>query len=172
MAEERLRSSSLEWTIIRPTVFMELWAGIVGDSLINGGLATVFGRGENPINFVSVHDVAQFVELALADRRLRGRTIEIGGPENLTLRTMVEVLAASAGRQAKARHVPVAALRLGAAVMRPFRPDLAGLMQAAVQMDSANMRFDGAQLNAEYPQLQLSRLADVVRRQRGMKVAV
>ena len=28
LAEERLRGSRLAWTIIRPTVFMELWAGI------------------------------------------------------------------------------------------------------------------------------------------------
>ncbi|HXJ47716.1 MAG TPA: NAD(P)H-binding protein, partial [Candidatus Acidoferrum sp.] len=35
-AEELLRESNLAWTIIRPTVFMELWAGLVGDSLIKG----------------------------------------------------------------------------------------------------------------------------------------
>jgi len=73
MAEQSLRESGLEWTIIRPTVFMELWAGIVGDSLIRSGTATVFGRGDNPINFVSVRDVARFIELAVVDRRLRGR---------------------------------------------------------------------------------------------------
>src|SRR5579859_1859176 len=51
-AERRLQESALDWTIIRPTVFMELWAGIVGGSLAKGGVATVFGRGDNPINFV------------------------------------------------------------------------------------------------------------------------
>src|SRR5713226_1783692 len=34
MAEARLRESTLAWTIVRPTVFMELWAGLVRDSLI------------------------------------------------------------------------------------------------------------------------------------------
>src|SRR5438045_2480103 len=117
MAEESLRSSNLEWTIIRPTVFMELWAGIVGDSLIKSGAATIFGRGENPINFVSVQDVARFVDLAMADRRLAGRTLEIGGPQNLTLNEVVEVVevvAANYGRPPKARHIPLTALRVGA----------------------------------------------------------
>jgi uncharacterized protein YbjT (DUF2867 family) len=162
MAEERLRSSGLDWTIIRPTVFMELWAGIVGDSLIKSGSATVFGRGENPVNFISVRDVARFVEMAVADRRLRGTTLEIGGPENLTLNTVVAVLAASNGCRPNARHVPRTALRLGAALMRPFRPDLAGLIQASVRMDGANMTFDASALNATFPQIRLSRLAEVV----------
>jgi NADH dehydrogenase len=153
MAEESLRKSGLEWTIIRPTAFMELWAGIVGDSLIKSGVATVFGRGDNPINFISVRDVARFVELAVADRELRGRTLEIGGPDNLTLNAVVETLAASAGRQPKARHIPVIALRLGAALMGPFRPDLAGLIQASVRMDAADMRFDASNLKSAYPQI-------------------
>jgi len=34
------------------------------------------------------------------------------------------------------------ALRIGAALLRPIRPDLSGLMQAAVQLDVAKMSFD------------------------------
>lgn len=163
MAEERLRESRLEWTIIRPTVFMELWAGIVGDSLLKSGTATVFGRGENPINLVSVRDVARFVELAVIDRGLRGRTVDVGGPENLKLNDVVQIIAEAAGRQPKARHIPLTALRLGALLMRPFRPDLAGLIQASVLMDTVNMSLDPAGITAQYPQIQLTQLADVVR---------
>ena len=169
-AEESLRSSNLGWTIIRPTVFMELWAGIVGDSLIKSGAATVFGRGENRINFVSVEDVARFVDLAMADRRLDGRTLEIGGPQNLTLNEVVEVVAANYSRHPKARHIPLTALRVGAALLRPVRPDLAGLIQAAIRMDSVNMRFDVAELSAEYPQIQLARLADAIGRPHAVAV--
>ncbi len=167
MAEETLRESGLQWTVIRPTVFMELWAGIVGDSLIKSGSATVFGQGENPINFVSVRDVARFIELCVADRRLRGTTLEIGGPENLTLNGVVELIAASSGREPKARHIPLTALRLGAALMRPVRPDLAGLIQASIRMDTTGMTFDATKLNAKFPQVQLSRLADVLPLQSG-----
>jgi uncharacterized protein YbjT (DUF2867 family) len=169
-AEERLRESRLEWTIIRPTAFMELWAGIVGDSLLKSGTATVFGRGANPINFVSVRDVAHFVELAVIDRRLRGSTLNVGGPENLTLNEVVQIIAAAAGRQPKARHIPSMALRLGAGLMRPFRPDLAGLIQAAVLMDTTNMSVDPHDTTALYPQMRLTRLADVVQPKRGAHV--
>ena len=148
MAEQRLRESRLEWTIIRPTVFKELWAGIVGDPLLKSGTAMVFGRGENPINFVSVHDVARCVEKAVIDPELRGRVLEVDGPENLTLNQLVEIVAASNGLQAKARHIPLAALRIGAIALRPFKPDIAGLLQAAVLMDTTDMSFDSAAVMA------------------------
>jgi uncharacterized protein YbjT (DUF2867 family) len=148
MAEQRLRESRLEWTIIRPTAFKELWAGIVGDPLLKSGTAMVFGRGDNPINFVSVHDVARLVEKAVIDRDLRGRTLEVGGPENLTLNRLVEIVAQSHGLQAKARHIPLAALRVGATALRPFRPDIAGLLQAAVLMDTTEMSFHSVEVMA------------------------
>ena len=145
-AEERLRASGLEWTIVRPTVFKELWAGIIGDPLLKAGTATVFGRGDNPINFVSVEDVARAVEQSVVDPSLRGRTIEVGGPQNLTVNHLVGSIAESNGLQAKARHIPVAILRLGAAMLRPFKPDIAGLLQAAVLMDTTDMSFDSGEV--------------------------
>jgi uncharacterized protein YbjT (DUF2867 family) len=162
-AEEALRASGLEWTILRPTVFMELWAGIVGSSIVKSGSTTVFGRGDNAINFVSARDVAGFVELAVVDRRLRGAMLDIGGPQNMTLNELARVLAATSRRDTKARHVPLPALRLGAALMRPLRPDLARMMQASVRMDTADMSFDPAELMSRYPEIQLHRLEDVVR---------
>lgn len=148
MAEQRLRESRLEWTIIRPTVFKELWSGIVGDPLLKSGKALVFGRGENPINFVSVDDIARFIEKAVLDRDLRGRTLEVGGPENLTMNRLVEIVAQSHGLQAKARHIPRAVLRMGATALRLFKPDIAGLLQAAVLMDTTDMSFDSVEVMA------------------------
>jgi uncharacterized protein YbjT (DUF2867 family) len=162
-AEERLRKSQLAWTIIRPTVFMELWAAIVGDSLIKSGKATVFGRGENSINLVSVRDVARFVELAIVDPRLRGVALDVCGPENLTLNDVVGTLAAASGRTATARHISLTAMRLGSLMMRPFKPDLAALIRAAILMDTSDMSVDPGELTAGYPEIQLTHLADVVR---------
>lgn len=165
-AEQCLRDSTLAWTVVRPTVFMELWARIVGDSLIKGGAARVLGRGENPINFVSVRDVARCIQLALTDVRLRGKTVDIGGPENLTLNGVVEAIAASNGLPPKARHVPLSALRLGRRLIGPFKPDIAGLIDAAIRMDTAEMSFDPQEISTSCPGIQLSRLADVLRCER------
>jgi len=169
MAEQRLQESRLEWTIVRPTVFMELWAGIIGDPLLKTGTATVFGRGENPINFVSVQDVARAVEQAVVDRQY-GRTMDVGGPQNLSLNRLVEIVAESNGRRAKSRHIPLAALRLGAFALRPFRPDIAGLLQAAVLMDTTDMSLDSAVVVADV-QMRPTQLVEIARQRSGIPIA-
>jgi NADH dehydrogenase len=40
----------------------------------------VFGRGDNPVNFVSVKDVAALVDHVVTDTSTRGSVYEIGGP--------------------------------------------------------------------------------------------
>lgn len=85
LAERELRESGLAWTIVRPTAYMETWATLMGQPLLEAGRTRIFGRGDNPINFVSVHDVARIVELAVVDPGTRSGLIEIGGPENLSI---------------------------------------------------------------------------------------
>ena len=84
-AEQDLKASGLAWTIIRPTAYMEMWCDVLGRPLLDKGKTQVFGRGLNPINWVSAADVAEFVTLATLDSALRGEVIEVGGPENLTI---------------------------------------------------------------------------------------
>ena len=80
-AEEHLRASGVRWTIVRATAFFELWIGVLSQSAARSGRPLVFGRGDNPINFVSVTDVAALVEHVVTDPAARGRTLQIGGPD-------------------------------------------------------------------------------------------
>ena len=162
-AEQRLRTSRLDWTIIRPTVFMELWAGIIGGSGTEKRKTTLFGRGDNPINFVSAGTVARFVHLSLSDPRLRRAALDVGGPENLTMRNVGEILDTVHGRKTSVRRIPLPVMRIGARLIRPMRPDVARLLQAGVVMATGDMSFDPSHLHASYPEIPLTRLADVVR---------
>ena len=54
---------------------------VLEQTAARSGRPLVFGRGDNPINFVSVVDVAALVERAVTDPSTRGQTLEIGGPE-------------------------------------------------------------------------------------------
>src|SRR5260370_17370604 len=83
-AEEALRTSRLDWVVVRPNAFMELWAEIIGGPIFRDGKATVFGRGDNPINFNSAKDLARFVELALFDPALARTILSIVRPVTLT----------------------------------------------------------------------------------------
>ena len=164
-AEKVLQASQLDWTIVRPTVFMELWTGIVGDPIVKTGKTTVFGRGENPINFVSARDVAGLVELALLQHRLARQVLEIGGPQNLTFNDLVRQIELATGRRARVRHVPVPVMRLSALVMRPFKSDIAGMIQAGITLDTIDMTFDVVDLRRRFPELGVTYLADVLHSQ-------
>jgi len=171
-AEEALKASRLDWTILRPTVFMELWASILGDPIVRGGRTVVVGRGDNPVNFISAGDIARFVELAVRDPRLRHRTIEIGGPDNLTFNQVVEAIESAAGRKARVSHLPLPLMRIASRLMAAFRPDLAGLIQAGVVTDMRDMTFDPTSLRREYPEIELTPLREVVSRAFGGGAAV
>ena len=163
-AEEELRASGLGWTIIRPTAYMETWLRVLGDPLLDTGNTRIFGRGENPMNFVSAHDVAAFVDLALRDRAMRGVTVNAGGPENLTMNQVVETFQTVTGATGKVSHVPLALLRTMSMLMKPFNPTMAGLADASVVMDTRDMTFDASGTRGRYPSVAMTHLADVVRK--------
>lgn len=150
LAEKVLKGSRLAWTIIRPTAFMETWATVVGGERSKGGRPLILGRGENPINFVSAHDVARLVERAVLDEAMRGLEIDIGGPENLTLKEFATTLTSSAGMPHKPRRIPRTALRLMGMVARPINPAFARLAHDAVVMDTQDFTFDPPGINSRH----------------------
>ncbi len=163
-AEQALRGSGLAWTIIRPTASMETWAQMVSKPLVETGRTRIFGRGENPINFVAADDVARFVELAVIDPALRGQVVEVGGPENLTMRQVVETFQAVTGKAGKISQVPLPLMRALAVLLRPVNATIARQIQAGVVMDTCDMTFDPAETTRRYPVIVPTPLANVVAR--------
>jgi uncharacterized protein YbjT (DUF2867 family) len=161
-AEQELRASGVDWTIIRPTAFMETWISTLAAPIRRGGKAVVFGRGDNPVNFVSVADVAAMVVAACAEPGLRGVVAEIGGPENVSLTEFCRMLMNILSLSGPVRHVPRPVMRLSALLLRPIRPDLARLVQAGVLMDTADMTLGG--VSAQPDGVTRTRLADAARR--------
>jgi NADH dehydrogenase len=163
-AEDELKASGLAWTIIRASAFMELWAKMVAEPLLKTGKTTIFGRGRNPINFVSTHDVARFVDLAITDPSLRGQTVDVAGPENLTFRQIVEIAQRETGARGTVRHVPLPMMRAFSVLMKPVNPGFARQVQAGVVMDTRDMSFDGTARARRFPSIPLTTYAEVVRR--------
>ena len=129
-------ASTARWTIVRATAFFELWDQIMTRPI-------VFGRGENPINFVSVYDVAAAVERAVLDVQLRGRIIQAGGPRILTFNQLAALMQQARASGQDVRHIPRLVLRLAAPFNRQVR--------AALAMDTIDMTFDPAPTRAEQP---------------------
>jgi uncharacterized protein YbjT (DUF2867 family) len=163
-AEQDLKGSGLAWTIVRPSAYMETWCEVLGRPLLQKGKTKLFGRGRNPINWVSTSDVARFVELAIIDPAMRGVTIDVGGPENMTMSEFVEVFRTQTASIGGVGHVPLAAMRLMAMSMRLLNPSMARQIQAGIIMDTRLQAFDALQTRKRYPSIPVTRLTDVVRR--------
>jgi len=164
LAEQELKASGLSWTIIRPTAYMETWAALIGEPLLKSGRTRIFGSGANPINFVSAHDVARFVELAVVDPAMRGEVVEVGGPENLSMEQVAQTFETVTGKFGKKSHVPLPMMRLMSVLMRPVNPTLARQIQAGVVMDTHDFSFYPSETSRRYPSIPLTSLAEVVRR--------
>ena len=165
--EQYLQHSGLAHTILRPTAFMDSHAHmLIGQPILETGKVQLFGRGENPRNFVAAQDVAQFAVLALTTPQMAGEIVEIGGPENWTNLEVVRLYERLAGKQAKISHVPLGVLRLMAGVVRPFHPGLSQVMRSSIWFDTTDQTFDPRPTLQKYP-VPLTRLADWVEAQRN-----
>jgi NADH dehydrogenase len=147
-AEQSLRTSAMAWSILRPASYIETWTEIVGEKLGSDGTALVFGRAQNPINFVSIQDVATLAVRALTDPMMRGVTIDVPGTADLTM----EQLACHLGAR-EIRHIPRGALRVLSTILPPWAPAFARQAHAALVMDTTDMTADASALRARFPDI-------------------
>ncbi len=108
--------------------------------------------------------MAQYVTLAAEDSAMTVQSLEVGGPENLTMRQMVETIQRVTKITGTVSPVPLPMMRVMAAILRPLNPTLARQIQAAVVMDTTDMSFDPTPLRRRFPTTPVTSLEDVVRR--------
>ena len=69
--EKHLKESGLVYTILRPSMFMEVWLSpAVGFDAANAK-ATIYGTGDQPIAWITIQDVAQFAVESLTNPAAR-----------------------------------------------------------------------------------------------------
>jgi NADH dehydrogenase len=147
-----LQQSGLNYTILQPTAFMESHAyELIGKPILETGKVTLFGKGENPRNFVAADDVARFVIAALVEGRFYNEAIEVGGPENVTNMDVVRLFEKYVDQPAKVRHVPIGLLKVLYRVVRPIHPGLSQVMQSSILLDTVDATFDSGPMLEQYP---------------------
>lgn len=160
--EAHLRASGVPFTILKPTAFMETWGRMLLDDVVGKGVAQIFGPGDLLINYVAVADVAEVAVMALDRPDTLNGEVEIGGPENLTMLQVVDIVERVTGRRAKRRHLPVTVMRVLPALVRPFNPVFARAVQAGALTATIPQPFDPAPMLARFP-ITPTRLEDWVR---------
>lgn len=88
--EAHLKSSGLEYSILQPTFFMEVWLGphLFADPAT--GTARVYGEGTRPVSYVGVGDVAEVAVKCVNNAVARNATFTFGG-ELLTQREALRI---------------------------------------------------------------------------------
>lgn len=107
---------------------------------------------------------ANDLDLAITGPSLRGQTVDVGGPEDLTFRQIVEIVQRETGAGGTVSHVPLPMMRVLSVLMKPINPGFARQVQAGVVMDTRDMSFDAAERARRYPSIPLTTYAEVVRR--------
>ena len=128
-AEEHLKQSGLDYTILHSTLFCESWLGPMLFADPAACTAKVYGRGTDKIRYVAVGDVAEFAVQSLKNPAARNATIPIGGPDEISQRDAVRLFEEAYGRKFSVIEVPEAALEAQwTAAQNPFDKTFAGLM--------------------------------------------
>lgn len=134
-AEQIVRECSMPWTIVRAAAFAQTWAMILTLSAGRSGRPGLIGAGTALHRFVDVRDVADVVVRAATDDALRGRILEVCGPDALSASQLAELVRAANAWQGSPRHLPVALARTVAGGLTPFRPDLARQLVLGIAMN-------------------------------------
>lgn len=131
-AEEAIRGSGLDWTIVRGS-----WAYGPHDAALNRILhysdrlpfVPVFGGGDELLTPVFVEDIGRlFAMLVENPEKSVDTTFGLGGPDTVTLNEFLQAALAAMGRRRPILHVPIPIGKIQGALMqhlpgRPLTPD-------------------------------------------------
>jgi uncharacterized protein YbjT (DUF2867 family) len=127
-AEGIVRGGDVPWIIVRPTIVLGRGSAI-GRRFRSLGAAPVlpvFGTGRVRVQPVDVDDLAIVLAELVNREDLTGRTLEIGGPDVVTMEELLAAVhVAIHGRRGKTLHVPLGALRSVLGTLERVSPALA-----------------------------------------------
>jgi uncharacterized protein YbjT (DUF2867 family) len=139
--EDHVMESGMNWTILRPTAFMEVWLTAAVGFDVPGRSVTVYGSGGAPVSYVSLFDVAAFCVESLRNPASSGRIIELGGPDAVTPLQAVRIAEEITGASIAVSHVPLEALEAQrAAATDPLQQSFTSLMIGLAKGDVIDMR--------------------------------
>jgi len=148
--EDAIRRSGVPFVMLRPSAFMETWVDeVIAKGIREKGVATIFGDGNNVLNYIAVEDVAEFAVKILLRPEVVNEAVDAGGPSNASqnqLAALIERRLKSSGRR---RNVPVMAMRLLPPIVRPFNEVAARLMTFGLYAATVPQSFPGWKASAD-----------------------
>lgn len=137
-AEEAVRSSPLPWTIFRPSIIYGRGDGFI--SMLGGMIRRlpvipVIGDGQQRLQPIPVEQVAEAFARAVTQPDTAKQTFELGGPNIVTMLTLIDMVAAAIGKRRLVKvHVPLGVVRTAARLFHrlpafPLTPDQLSMLE-------------------------------------------
>ena len=155
-AEQALLRSSVRGTVIRPEAFADLWIELLTTTARRSHRPLVIGRGDTPVGWVAVRDVAALAVRLIDQPSLRGAAYTLSGPEQLSMTDLARRLMEARAWPGSPRHLPIAALH--ATALLPGRPGRQA--QAALALDDLPPIVDNTRTTI--PDLPITPVADLL----------
>jgi uncharacterized protein YbjT (DUF2867 family) len=146
-AEEAVRGSGITYTIFRPS-----WVYGPGDSSLNRFLGMSrwlpfvpqIGNGRQRLAPVFVGDLGALVADALETPAASNATLEVGGPETLTMDEIIRVALRVLGRRRPILHAPVILMKIATAPLTllpspPMTPSAIDFVTQSAQVDTDSL---------------------------------
>ena len=139
--EKYLQNSGMNYTILRPSCFMEVWLSpAVGFDPINGKIS-ICGDGTKSIAYISLKDVAEFAVESVSNPAALNAEFELGGPENLSQLEVVKIFEDVFQKKMEVQHMPLESLQAQLnAVDDPMQKSFTGLMICVANGDYIDMK--------------------------------
>ncbi len=164
-AEEAVRSSGLEWVILRPSLIFGVGDGMTSmliDLIHKAPVVPVVGPGTSLCQPISVEDVAACFQMAAEQDIHNGRTYEIGGPEQLPFKDVVGLIRRQIGSHKPTVHLPLFAMLPLTKVMNKFMPRFPITPDQLIMLQEDNVAEPNAALEVFH--LNLSTFQDGLKR--------
>jgi NADH dehydrogenase len=165
-AEELVRASGLEWTIMRPSLIFGVgddFFGRVLKNLVATPIVPQIGDGKFPFRPVWVGDVAQAFVQALTNPATIGQVYDLVGPKEYTFRQLLDLEMDVLGSRKPVVPAPIALMNLAVPAMQilgplaPITMDQYAMLKAGNTADPTKMqqtfKLEGRALETELPRV-------------------
>ena len=126
-SEQAVRSSSLDWTILRPSVVYggnpnkENFVKILRDNLSKTSLFPYFGNGEYRMSPISTWELSETVRRCLETSESVGKTYHLGGEEVYTYKALLHLISEAGNYKTKLFSLPPVLMSTAAGLLGGFK---------------------------------------------------
>jgi uncharacterized protein YbjT (DUF2867 family) len=137
--EQAVISSGIDYTILCPSIFPEVWLSPALGFDYPNAKATIYGDGHAKNGYIALGDVAEYAVQSLDNPAARNALFELGHPQLHSLLEVVRIFEQASGKAFELQFVPAAALEAQRdAATDPLQITFAALMHnmaTGIQVD-------------------------------------